>query len=272
MPLLEYHQSHIHYEFRSHPKGSRGTLVLLHGFLEDSRMWKQLTPYFEHVGSILMIDLPGHGKTSSFGYEHTMDFMAGCVRAVLDELDLTDCVLLGHSMGGYAALAFTDLYPNYLTGLGLFFSTPEADSPERLEMRLRAAELVKKNKNAFIRAAIPQLFDVDVRNAFKDEISSQIQESLTLDTQGILASIMGMSARPNRTGILHRPPSPLMPDRIAVFAGKKDTVIPFHGVQDWWNTESVGFRHLSDHGHMGHISDSKGCGMAIAAWWEKLLT
>ena len=87
MPLLEYHQSHINYEFRDHPKGNHGTLVLLHGFLEDSRMWKELTPNLEHIGSILMIDLPGHGKTSSFGYEHTMDFMAGCVRAVLDHLD-----------------------------------------------------------------------------------------------------------------------------------------------------------------------------------------
>ena len=62
MPLLEYHQSHINYEFRDHPKGNHGTLVLLHGFLEDSRMWKELTPNLEHIGSILMIDLPGHGK------------------------------------------------------------------------------------------------------------------------------------------------------------------------------------------------------------------
>ena len=34
MPLLEYHQSYINYEFRDHPKGNHGTLVLLHGFLE----------------------------------------------------------------------------------------------------------------------------------------------------------------------------------------------------------------------------------------------
>ena len=271
MPLLEYHQSHINYEFRDHPKGNHGTLVLLHGFLEDSRMWKELTPNLEHIGSILMIDLPGHGKTPSFGYVHTMDFMAGCVRAVLDHLDVTKCVLLGHSMGGYAALAFTHLYPNYLTGLGLFFSTPEADSPERVEMRFRAAELVKKNKSAFIRAAIPQLFDLDTRNSYKDEISSQIQESLTLETQGILASLMGMRSRPDRTSVLYDPPSQLVPSRIAVFAGEKDTVIPFQGVQGWWNAESVGFRYLSDHGHMGHISDSKRCGMAIAEWWQTLL-
>ena len=272
MPLLEYHHSYIHYEFRDHPKGNHGTLVLLHGFLEDSRMWRGLTPYLEHLGSVLMIDLPGHGETSSFGYEHTMDFMAGCVRAVLDELGLTKCVLLGHSMGGYAALAFAELYPNYLTGLGLFFSTPEADSPERLDMRLRAAELVKKNKNAFIRAAIPQLFDRDTRSSFKEEISSQIQESLTLSTQGILASIMGMRSRPDRISVILHPPSQLTPSRIAVFAGKKDTVIPFQRVQDWWSIESVGYRYLSDHGHMGHISDSKKCGMAIAEWWKTLLT
>jgi hypothetical protein len=47
---------------------------------------------------------------------------------------------------------------------------------------------------------------------------------------------------------------------------------PFQMVQDWWSIESVGYRYLSDHGHMGHISDSKKCGMAIAEWWETLLT
>lgn len=270
MPEVNFHGSHINYEFRGAVEGSRGALVLLHGFLEDSRMWQHVLPYFEHLGPILTIDLPGHGKTPSFGYEHTMDFMADTVHSVLEELDMKEVALLGHSMGGYVGLAFAEHYPELLGGLGLFFSTPDPDSPERQEMRLRAAELVKQNKNSFIRAAIPQLFDAESRARYKTEIAQQIEYCLEMETQGVLAAIMGMKVRPDRSRILHMVPQELAPNKIAVFAGELDTVIPYERVKEWREAPGVGFTHTSTHGHMGHISDAEGCGKAIASWWNGL--
>jgi len=270
MPSIDFHGATVHYEFRGTPQGSRGALVLLHGFLEDSRMWDDLLPYFESHGPVLMIDLPGHGKTPSFGYEHSMEFMADAAYTVVESLEMSEIVLLGHSMGGYVALAFTELYPELLGGLGLFFSTPHSDSPERQQMRLRAAALVKENKNAFIRAAIPQLFDAESRNLYKDEIKQQIEFSLQMETRGVLAAIMGMKVREDRTRLLHMVPKELAPNKIAVFAGELDTVIDYEQVKEWRDAPGVGFTHTSTHGHMGHISDAEGCGKAIHLWWSSL--
>jgi pimeloyl-ACP methyl ester carboxylesterase len=270
MPNIYFHGSTVHYEFRGTPEGSRGALVLLHGFLEDSRMWHSILPQFQSKGPVLLIDLPGHGKTPSFGYEHTMEFMADAVHAVIESLKMQEIVLLGHSMGGYVGLAFTELYPELLGGLGLFFSSPHADSLARQEMRDRAAALVKQNKNAFIRAAIPQLFDEESRALYKAEIRQQIQYSLEMETQGVLAAIMGMKVREDRSKLLHVVPEELAPNKIAVFAGEQDTVIDYALVKEWRDAPGVGFTHTSTHGHMGHISDAEGCAKAILDWWNSL--
>ena len=265
MTTLDFHGGRVHYHF----EGAElpGTpLVLLHGFLEDSTMWDGICGQFLSKRPVLRIDLPGHGLTDSFGYEHTMDFMADAVFAVLQHLGIQPSIMLGHSMGGYVALAFAQEYSEHLHGLGLFFSTPEPDSPERKIMRDRAADLVKQNKNAFIRAAIPQLFDEEMRAKHKDEIRAQIDKSLNMSTQGILAAIMGMKARPDYSRLLAQPPAELAPARIGVFSGTTDTVIPFAKVQQWWTLPGVGFRFQSTHGHMGHISDEKNCAAQIESW------
>nr|MBT4215813.1 hypothetical protein [Bacteroidota bacterium] len=56
MPYLDFHGASIHYEFHStdsvHPP-----LVLVHGFLEDKRMWENLLPQRTAYGSVLAVDL-----------------------------------------------------------------------------------------------------------------------------------------------------------------------------------------------------------------------
>ena len=78
MPFLEYHGASLHYEFYS-SESTAPPLVLVHGFLEDLYMWKELLPQWTAFGSVLTVDLPGHGATASFGYEHSMEFMADAV-------------------------------------------------------------------------------------------------------------------------------------------------------------------------------------------------
>lgn len=245
------------------------TLVLLHGFLEDSRMWDTMSNSFEQQGQIVRIDLPGHGKSGSFDAVHTMEEMADVVHEVIEELDLKSPAILGHSMGGYVALAYAELYEN-IGGLGLFFSTPYADSPERKIMRDKAAELVLSNHNAFIRAAIPQLFSAALRPGLRGVISKQIDQSLEMSVDGITAAIRGMKERSDRTRILIDPPQNLRTNKIGVFAGETDTVIPIKQVKEWIGSPGVGYRFISSHGHMGHLSDTENCQSAIIDWWSSL--
>jgi pimeloyl-ACP methyl ester carboxylesterase len=137
-------------------------------------------------------------------------------------------------------------------------------------MRERAVELVKQNKNTFIRASIPQLFDAKTRETIKSNIDALIARSLQMETQGIIAAIYGMKKREDRSLILYQPPVQLKETGIAVFAGVQDTVIPFDHVQQWWEAPGVTFQYESPYGHMGHMSDRDGCIAAVLEWWQSI--
>jgi len=133
--------------------GSGPAVVLLHGFLENSSMWNQISEQISKKNRVVCIDLLGHGATENCGYIHTMEDQAEMVKAVLDHLRLRKYILIGHSMGGYIALAFAKLYPNNVKGLCLMNSTALPDSEEKKTNRDRGIVAVKQNHKTFVRIA-----------------------------------------------------------------------------------------------------------------------
>jgi pimeloyl-ACP methyl ester carboxylesterase len=81
---------------------------------------------------VITIDLLGHGETECLGYIHSMEDNADAVHAVLAELRIRKAILVGHSMGGYVALAFAELYPENVKAL-LLNSTARADSGTKIK-------------------------------------------------------------------------------------------------------------------------------------------
>jgi len=73
-------------------------------------------------------------------------FMAMAIKRLIDYLGLKKVFLTGHSLGGYVALAFLELFPDNLSGYCLFHSQPFSDSPAALEKRNREIEIVKVGK------------------------------------------------------------------------------------------------------------------------------
>ena len=61
MPNLLYKNASFHYS----DQGTGPVLVLLHGFLEDLSMWKDVADSFEHTHRVICLDLLGHGKTEN---------------------------------------------------------------------------------------------------------------------------------------------------------------------------------------------------------------
>ena len=261
MDLLPFKNGQLHYQWLPGNPVHK-PLVLLHGFLEDSRMWDRLSLAWNTHGPVLMIDLPGHRQSDSFAAVHTMELMAEAVDAVVQFCQLPSFHLLGHSMGGYVALAYAELRPEKLEQLGLFFSTPQADSPARQVMRDKAAELVQQNHNSFIRASIPQLFDTTMHEPFQPAIHRQINQSLDMSVEGIVAAIQGMKIRKDRTHILESGAI-----SVGVFAGKLDTIIPFDSTEKWSLAKGVNYRYISPSGHMGHITHQEGCIDEVQRWW-----
>ena len=112
--------------------GKGRPLVFLHGYLEAKEVWKPLTEILSREYRIITIDLPGHGSSGITGEVHTMEFIAEAVREVMRDAGTDRVIIIGHSLGGYAALAFAAMYPENLAGYVLFHSHPHADIPEAI--------------------------------------------------------------------------------------------------------------------------------------------
>ncbi len=236
----------------SYSDSGKGTaVVLLHGFLENEKMWQELVPELSKKNRIITIDLLGHGESACLGYVHSMEENAEMIAAVLSKLRIRKAVLVGHSMGGYVALAFADLFPQKMKGLVLLNSTSFEDSPERKKNRDRAIKAVKKEYETFIRLSIANLFSPDNRERLNSEIEKVKIEALKTPLQGIVASLEGMKIRKDREFILQSASFPKL-----LVLGKKDPVLNYEdNLKQIENTDTqlVTF----PDGHMSHIENRK---------------
>ncbi|GAB5556013.1 MAG: alpha/beta hydrolase [Schleiferiaceae bacterium] len=239
-------------------EGKGPAVILLHGFLEDSSMWDDMIPQLSKRNRIIRFDLLGHGKTDCLGYVHSMEEMAEQVHAVITELGLRKVAIIGHSMGGYVALAYAELYPDNLKGLGLFYSTARADSDLKKRDRDRAIATVKKDAKSFVRIAIPNLFRPKSRELFRPAIKDIKKKALATPVRGIVAALEGMKNRPDREVILHFAPYPIL-----FVAGKKDPVLALEASEEQMQAPSVSHKLLTPDGHMGHIENAEETTRAI---------
>jgi pimeloyl-ACP methyl ester carboxylesterase len=236
----------------SYSDTGKGTaIVLLHGFLENQSMWDNYIAVFSKKHRVITIDLLGHGETECLGYVHSMEDNADVVQAVLAELRIRKAILVGHSMGGYVALAFAELYPENVKGLVLLNSTARADSQERKVNRDRAIRAVKQSFANFISLAIANLFSEGNRERLVDEIESVKNKALKTPLQGIVASLEGMKIRNDREVLLHLTAFPKL-----MILGEKDPVLPFEETKEQIENTKVQLVTFPD-GHMSHIENQE---------------
>jgi pimeloyl-ACP methyl ester carboxylesterase len=244
---LDFTYKNITVNYSDTGKGT--AVVLLHGFLENSSMWNPFVAELVTKYRVITIDLLGHGRTQPLGYVQTMEDNADMVHAVLSELRIRKCVLAGHSMGGYVALAFAELYPEAVKAIMLINSTSKADNEERQANRDRAIKTVKKDYASFIRLSISNLFSEDNRERLSDKIELVRKEALTTPLQGIVASLEGMKTRKDREVLLHFAPYPIL-----LVLGIKDPVLNYQenvGQIENTKTELITF----PDGHMSPIEN-----------------
>ncbi|MBE8727323.1 alpha/beta fold hydrolase [Flavobacterium hungaricum] len=231
--------------------GEGTTVVLLHGFLENKKMWKEYVDLFSKKNRVITIDLLGHGETDSLGYVHEIEDNANVVKEVLNHLNIKKAIILGHSMGGYVGLAFAELYPEKIQKLILLNSTSKEDSAEKKANRTRAIKAVKQNYVNFVSLAIANLFSENNRTRLTDEIEKAKTEALKTPLQGIVASLEGMKIRKDREALLKQNLFPVL-----LILGKKDPVLNYEeSLAQIENTtaELVSF----EDGHMSHIENKE---------------
>lgn len=195
-------------------------LVLLHGFCEDHSVWDSWLAHLTAL-PVIRIDLPGFGG-SSLPSAADMSHYAEAVRTVLDEHGIRQCILHGHSMGGYAALEFAAQYPERLAGLGLFHSHPYEDQPATRDKRMRGIEMLRSGKrDLYVAQLFPGLFAPAFAEEHAQIVQKLVETGQKQPAEAIIAALESMLGRRDHTATLTNLPVP-----VQIIQGEADTVVP----------------------------------------------
>lgn len=229
--------------------GSGPALVLIHGFPENGTLWQKIWTALSESFTLIIPDLPGSGISAYSGNEpFSVELMARSVQLMLEHAQITQAVFAGHSMGGYVALAFADLFPGYVKGVSLVHSSAYADTEEKKELRRKSIAIIRKGgKEIFVRQMVPNLFAPYTQKHFPERIEEQTQSSLTLPAESLVNFYNAMINRPDRTQLLTGAAFP-----VQWIIGKDDTAVPpQQGLQQSFLT-NVNF--VSVYNNCGHMS------------------
>ncbi len=234
-------------------EGQGPALVLIHGFPENGGLWKQVWPLLATHFTVIVPDLPGTGESALLS-ETTMESLAGAIREILNNEGIKEAVIVGHSMGGYAALASAELYSDMVKGLSLVHSIASADNEEKKEKRRKTIALIRKGgKEAFIKQMIPDLFAPTFVAAHPSVIEEQVKRGMELEADSMIAFYEAMIARPDRINVLKNATFP-----VQFIIGEEDALIPSNEALTQSRFAERNFVALySDTGHMSMIEESQ---------------
>jgi len=144
------------------------TLVFIHGWMCDQTFWSAQVEKFASTNTIVTVDFAGHGLSGMDREGWPLLAFGGDVQAVVEHLDLTDIVLIAHSMGGPVALEAARLMPNRTRGVIAVDSLQDADAkydPDQFAGILEAYEkdfagtCLQFTSSMFLESADPELVE-----------------------------------------------------------------------------------------------------------------
>ncbi len=113
--------SHI-YALVAGPADATETIVFLHGLGGSQSTWASVLGDFAGTYRIAAIDLPGHGasdKPDPEAFDYSIPSLAAAVGDAIEKLELSPAVIVGHSLGGAAALQLALDRPELVRALAL---------------------------------------------------------------------------------------------------------------------------------------------------------
>jgi len=241
-------------------EGEGPALLFVHGYLEAAEIWESFSTLFTGSFRVICPDIPGHGSSGTWGETHKMEELADVLALILDAEQVDKCVIFGHSMGGYVAMAFAEAYEERLLGLALVHSTCFADSEEKKENREREIALVKcGKKQQIINVNIPRAFASSNLETLPGELERAKTIALQTPDQGIIALLNGMKDRKDHTLTLQSLRVPVL-----LVAGDKDNYIP-SAITDKLAALVPGAMvvRLKYSGHMGFVEEPAAMAKAV---------
>jgi pimeloyl-ACP methyl ester carboxylesterase len=191
-------------------------VIFLHGFGEDATVWVDFLKLLPQEHTYFCPDY------ASITNIESIDGYTDWLKEFTKEKSIKKSIIIGHSMGGYIALAFAEKFSDEVVGLGLFHSSAYADNEERKEIRLKTARVIDQQGTAkFIKGFYPNMFTEEFKEKNTDFIEKQIESYSYFPKEALMNAQIAMRGRADKTSVLKEAYFPIM-----ILAGEKDTFVP----------------------------------------------
>jgi len=201
--------------------GDGKVLVFLHGFMESKELWEDFVKPLQPQYRLILLDLPGHGANTAPRENYSLESSAEYVRQTLQTLQVNKFLLIGHSMGGYLAMAFAEKYPELLSGVVLFHSSALPDTEEKKENRNKTIEFIQKHGVAkFMDTFVAPLFYEGNREQQAPAIAFLTETGKKVAPEAVVGAVAAMRDRPDRTEILRQ-----VDFQVLFISGKQDQAV-----------------------------------------------
>ncbi len=181
-----------------------------------------------------------------------MEGVAATLHGLLQHEGIDRCIIIGHSMGGYIALAFLEAFPQAVAALGLFHSSTFADSEEKKATREKGIHFIETHgAAAFQETTAANLFAPQTKEQRPELLAQYIQAVKDTDSGTLIAYYQAMMRRPDRTHLLSSNTIPFL-----FVIGKYDNAVPPADSLRQAHLPAVSQVHLLEQsGHMGMMEE-----------------
>lgn len=248
-----------------------GTVVMLHGLGEDHTVWDEMAGRLLTTWNcdVLCPDLPGAGRSQEYGSENlsSLEFFAvEVVRWVEAQSQIKPTVWIGHSMGGYVALAAAKMNIPLIHGIFLFHSTPEPDSAERRAKREQAIRVYSQNPELFLREFYRNLFAQPDTEENQALIQQLLYYGLTINPEHFVATLRALRDRPDYLPVFKH-----QVRQKAILAGKYDNVLSYERLNTLAAECLATFFPAEKSGHMAMYEEKETTYMALSTFVSEYL-
>lgn len=197
-------------------------LVFIHGFCESSSYWEGVHDEYSDEFRVITLDLPGFGKSALPNQAFSLGEIGDSVADLLSSLSIDQCIIIGHSLGGYVALELLRNHRQLATAICLFNSSAFADPPDKKENRNKLIEFISKNGvQPFLSTFVPSLFYLETSEKHESVISRIRDEGMSIQPESVILYAAAMRDRVESIDLLTK-----YPDRVLLISGEYDQNVP----------------------------------------------
>jgi pimeloyl-ACP methyl ester carboxylesterase len=193
-------------------------IVLLHGFCMDASIWDGVVEKLDST-DIVKIDYSKLVCKEPF----LMEDLGARLGDYLVAENIEQCILVGHSMGGYVALEILAQYPELIAGVALINSHPFEDNEERKALRQKSITFVNKfGATPYMKQAIPSWFSEAYASQHPENVQQVVVTALEkVNGDGVVFSLDAMAHRNDHSDTLRNAEVPVL-----FINGALDNTIP----------------------------------------------